>query len=108
MKHWKTWLEHAFGAVGFQIVIGLVTNQWWAAGAAGVCFFLGRECAQFEDFGRSKLIKCEDGTTRRCHWDTLGSLPIGYGLQVWKWSFDSIMDVVAPIAACTLVAWWWS
>lgn len=81
--------EHAVFALLIQIVIGLVTGNWWAGAAAGTFFFLGREHAQFE----KKLTK--GGPV-----DNLNPFA---GFQFWKWSLDSQLDLVFPAVATLVV-----
>ena len=38
-------LIHVACALAVQAAIGLLTDNWWAAAAAGSAFFLGRELA---------------------------------------------------------------
>lgn len=102
--HGLSWLEHTAGALAFQFVAGWLTGGWVWAGVSACAFFAGRECAQIEDKGRSLVLKCADGERRRCHVDTLGSLPLGYGLNPTRWSADGVMDLLMPAAACAIVA----
>lgn len=104
-KHGWTWLEHAGLSLLFQLACGWMAGDFFWPAAVAIAFFVGRECAQVEDHGRSDIVKCADGQYRRAHVNTLGSLPIGYGLNLLRWSFDGVMDIVVPIVVCG-AAWW--
>lgn len=41
-------IEHALVALALQILIGLVTRNWWAGGLLACGYFIGRELAQAE------------------------------------------------------------
>ena len=87
----ETNFEHAICGVLLQIAVGLLTGNWWIGAAAGAFFFLGREHAQFE----RKLA------------GTVGTLNSLAGLQIWRWSLDSQLDLAFPVAATLLVALGW-
>lgn len=81
----QTNFEHAIAAVGFQLVIGLITGDWFAGACLGFGFFFGREHAQEQD-------------------------RIGYTLKqafqafdLRKWKLDSILDMVFPLIAVLIV-----
>lgn len=84
----STHAEHAAFALAYQVPTGLLTGDWWWAGAVPVAFFVAREHAQRE------------------YQITKGG-PVG-GLKwhegFFGWSKDSILDVVAPAVACVAAA----
>ena len=83
----RTNLEHAVYALAMQIVIGLLTQNWWAGAAAGMAFFIGREHAQREyQIGNPSKLK---------PWQ---------GFDIWRWSLDSKLDALFPIIATTALA----
>lgn len=79
-------IEHAIYALMIQLAIGFTTGNWWAGAAAGTFLFLGREHAQHElrngYVGRNPVI----------------------GLQVWRWTRDSQLDLALPALVTLLVA----
>jgi hypothetical protein len=72
----RTNFEHAIYALLMQIVIGLLTGNWWTGAAFGaafcVAFFLGREHAQAQ-------AKIGDPGLR-------GDIA---AFKIWKWSLDA-------------------
>lgn len=85
----KTWLEHSLGAIGIQVILAPLFNDWWLAGIAAVLFWLGREINQHEE------------KERRTNPDVkfLNQLHFGWGL-IHGWHLDSVMDVAMPALAC--------
>lgn len=88
-------LEHAAEALGIQLVIGILTGNWWAGAAAGAFFFIGREHDQaeyrwIEMFGAGKR----------------SNLPLFGGLDwyVWRGKYDAWLDWVVPTLACVGLA----
>ena len=83
----RTNLEHAVYALAMQIVIGLLTQNWWAGAAFGAAFFIGREHAQRE-------YKIGDPSTLK-----------GYeAFDLWRWSKDALLDLLLPVVAVTALA----
>ncbi len=80
-----THLEHAVIALIFQALLWPFVGRW-VAGSLIVAVFLGREIAQHEYAG--------GGPNEVWHL---------YGLFN-HWSLDSVLDVLTPALACTLVA----
>lgn len=81
----QTNFEHVIAAIGFQLFVGLLTGNWLAGACLGFGFFFGREHAQEQD-------------------------RIGYTLKqafqafdLRKWKLDSILDMVFPLIAVTVV-----
>ena len=81
----QTNLEHAGYAALMQLVIGLVTGDWFAGACFGIAFFVGREHAQAQ-------------------------VKLGYTLKttfqafdVRKWSRDAQLDLLFPTIACLII-----
>ncbi|WP_251976761.1 hypothetical protein [Salinicola avicenniae] len=80
-----THLEHAVIGMFIQTLLWPVTGRW-VAGALVVAVFLGREIAQHEMAGG-------------------GANQVDYFYGMFHhWSMDSILDILTPIFACTLLA----
>lgn len=107
-QHGLTWLEHAVICLFIQSACGFLLGEWVWSALVALAFFVGRECAQVEDHGRSDVMRCYDGHYRRCHINSLNSLPIGYGMNLLRWSADSIMDIVVPALLCGGNLWVWA
>lgn len=82
----QTNFEHAGYAVLMQVVIGLITGDWFAGTCFGIAFFIGREHAQAQD----RL-----GYTFKSTFQAF---------DVTKWSLDSKLDLLFPVIA-TLAVW---
>ena len=89
-------LEHAATAVGVQLLVGVCTGNWWIGGLLACCWFIAREHTQaeyrwIEQFGQGLRA----------------NLPWWGTLDPRAWSRASVLDWVAPVAACTAVwlAW---
>jgi len=91
----RTHIEHTVAALIIQAALALtMVSSWWAAGAIACAVFLGREIAQHE-------YKHAINTG----WSWGQSLPIrGYEGVIHGWTLDSMLDVVIPAAACSLIA----
>jgi hypothetical protein len=88
-----THLEHVFVALLIQIVLLPFANAR-VTGAIAVAILLGREIAQHE----YRL-----GIQRGWEWGE--TLPVGMFEGVWRgWTLDSVLDVLLPALACTIVA----
>jgi len=88
----KTHAEHAFIASAIQLALWPLLGLL-AGGVVACAVFLGREIAQHEYrlalkrgwvYGRPKPVRWYEGTTT-------------------GWTVDSVLDVVAPAAACLAV-----
>ena len=92
-----THLEHIIIAVLIQLVIGLLTGNWWAGAAAGSYLFIGREIAQAEHRWIKQL-----GNGKRENMPEWG----GLDLKVWKWpeNSDSWLDWVLPAVTTVIIA----
>lgn len=81
----KTALAHAIIAVVIQGVLSSAIGLM-GGGIGAVLFYLGREITQHEYKGGS--------------WDK--NLPWHYGIT-HHWTLDSVLDLAAPVIACTVV-----
>ena len=82
----QTNFEHAGYAALMQLVIGIISGDWFAGACFGIAFFLGREHAQ----AQAKL-----GYTFKTTFQAF---------DVRKWSLDAQLDLLFPIIA-TLLIW---
>lgn len=81
----QTNFEHAGYAALMQLVIGLITGDWFAGACFGIAFFLGREHAQAQD----KL-----GYTFKTTFTAF---------DVRKWSLDAKLDLLFPTVTVLVV-----
>ena len=81
----QTNFEHAGYAALMQLVIGLITDDWFAGACFGIAFFVGREHAQNQD----KL-----GYTFKTTFQAF---------DVRKWSLDSQLDLLFPVITCLTI-----
>ena len=81
----QTNFEHAGYAALMQLVIGLVTGDWFAGACFGIAFFVGREHAQ----AQAKL-----GYTFKTTFQAF---------DVRKWSLDSQLDLLFPLVICLII-----
>lgn len=86
----KSALIHAAFALVFQLVIGLLTGNWWAGAAFGIGWFWSREHAQRQyKLAAGKSIK------------TLASWE---GMDILRWSKDALLDAILPTIAVIAMA----
>lgn len=81
----QTNFEHAGFAALMQLVIGLVTGDWFAGTCFSIAFFVGREHAQ----AQAKI-----GYTLKC---------VFQAFDVRKWSLDSQLDLLFPVVTCLII-----
>ena len=81
----QTNFEHAGYAAIMQLVIGLVTGDWFAGACFGIAFFVGREHAQ----AQAKL-----GYTFKTTFQAF---------DVRKWSLDAQLDLLFPTIVCLII-----
>ncbi|KPF64064.1 hypothetical protein IP79_07765 [Porphyrobacter sp. AAP60] len=86
--------EHAIFAVVIQIIIRLLTGNWWAGAALASAYFIGREVAQaeyrwIEQFG--------EGLRANMPWHAV------FDRRVWQNS-DQLADWLGPVIATTGIA----
>ncbi len=88
-----THLEHAFVALLIQMALLPFANAK-ITGTIAVALLLGREIAQHEY--RLAVLR---------GWEWGQTLQVGIFEGVWRgWTQDSVLDVVLPALACTVVA----
>lgn len=81
----QTNFEHAGYAALMQLVIGLVTGDWFAGACFGIAFFIGREHAQYQI-----LLGYTFKTTFQA-------------FDVRKWSRDAQLDLLFPVIVCAII-----
>jgi hypothetical protein len=89
------YLQHIVAALVIQIVIGLLTKNWWAGAAIASAYFIGREFSQaeyrwIEHFGRG----------HRANMPWWGP----FDLRVWT-KLDPWVDWLGPVVATCSAAW---
>ena len=90
----RSYIEHAVIAALLQLALWPLIGSAWAAGAIAVAVFLGREVAQNE-----YRVANERG------WAWGETMPVAWYEGVWRgWTLKSVFDVLAPLAACALIA----
>ena len=87
-------LIHAAIAVAAQVLVGLMTGNWWLGGALACCWWIAREHTQaeyrwIEQFGQGKRT----------------NMPQWGGFDPRVWSLGSVLDWLIPSAACLVVFW---
>ena len=85
----QTNLEHTLFALLMQLVIGLITGNWWIGAAFGAAFFIGREHAQAE----AKVRK--EGWAKYPEFECFAPR---------YWSLDAVLDFVVPTLAVVAMA----
>lgn len=85
-------LAHAVFAVAVQCVIGLLSGAWGAGGVIGCTLFIAREHTQAEYRWIAQF-----GTGRRTN------MPWWGGFDWRAWNLPSLLDWLAPAAACAAV-----
>ena len=81
----QTNFEHAGYAALMQLVIGLISGDWFAGACFGIAFFLGREHAQAQD----KL-----GYTFKTTFQAF---------DITKWSLDAKLDLIFPAVTVLII-----
>ncbi|MFW2446053.1 MAG: hypothetical protein ACN4E6_01890 [Qipengyuania pacifica] len=87
-------VEHALAALAIQVVVGLLTRNWWAGALLACGYFLGRELAQaeyrwIEEFG--------EGLRANAPWWA------AVDPRVWP-KADQIADIAGPVLATSALA----
>ena len=82
----QTNFEHAGFAILMQLVIGLISGDWFAGTCFGIAFFIGREHAQ----AQAKIGYTLKGVFQ--------------AFDVRKWSLDAQLDLLFPVVA-TCIVW---
>jgi hypothetical protein len=84
-------MQHAAYAIGFQILLGLATGNFWLGCAFGIGFFLAREVAQVE----YKITK--GGSVKELKpWE-------GFNMKLW--GEDNHKDLWPTVIATPVVAY---
>jgi hypothetical protein len=86
----KSALIHVVLALAFQLIIGLLTGNWWAGAAIGIGWFWSREHAQ-----RQYKLSAGVSIKRMDPWE---------GMDVINWSRDALLDAILPTIAVLIVA----
>ena len=87
-------LGHTATAILFQVVLWIVTGDWWIGAAFGSAFFLGREHAQAEYRWIEKF-----GNHRRENLEIFSP----FDPRVWT-KLDAWLDWIAPVVAVVIFA----
>lgn len=88
----KTPLIHAAIAVAAQVLVGLLTGNWWLGGALACLWWIAREHTQaeyrwIEEFGRGMRA----------------NMPQWGGFDPRIWNVPSVLDWLVPVIACLLI-----
>ena len=83
---------HAGYAVLIQVIVWLLSGDWFAGAMLGIGFFAGREHSQAEYRSIEKFY----GGKR-------ANMPWYGGFEPRAWDLDSVLDLLFPIIACTAV-----
>jgi hypothetical protein len=86
-------LAHPAVALGVQILIGLLTGNFWLGALAGSAIFIGREHAQAE----YRWIEHLGGGLR-------ANMPWWGGFDPKVWDRHSLLGFLLPIGASILIA----
>lgn len=88
-------VEHALAALAVQVLVGLLTRNWWAGAALACGYFVGREVAQAE----YRWIE-HFGHGLRANMPWWGA----YDPRVWD-NADRLADWIGPILVTVPLAW---
>jgi hypothetical protein len=86
-------LAHPVIALVIQVIVAIVSGDWWVGAAAGSFYFIGREYAQAEQ----RNIEANYGGRR-------ANMPYFGGLELRAWTLKGVLDFVLPSLAVVLVA----
>jgi hypothetical protein len=81
-------------ALAMQLFFGNVFHDWWLGAAFGSAFFIGREITQAE----YRWIEAYGSGLR-------ANMPWWGAFDRRVWNAKSLVDFVAPAAACAALAW---
>ena len=84
---------HVAIAIAVQLVIGLVTSDWFAGACFGSAFYIGREITQAE---YRVIEQFYDGKRANMPWYG--------GFEPRAWALKSLLDWILPTVAC-VAAW---
>lgn len=85
-------LIHALVAVAAQVLVGLLTGNWWLGGALACCWWIAREHTQAE---YRWIERFASGVRARMPW--------WGGFDPRVWTMDSVVDWLVPALACALL-----
>jgi hypothetical protein len=86
-------LAHPLVAVGLQIVLGLITGNFWLGALGGSAMFIGREHAQAE----YRWIEHHGGGLR-------ANMPWWGGFDPKVWDRHSLLGFVLPLVGSVVLA----
>jgi hypothetical protein len=86
---------HAAIAVAVQVLVGLVTGNWWLGGAIACAWWAAREHTQAE----YRWIAAYAGGRR-------AAMPWWGGFDLRIWDSGSVLDAWVPLAACVVLFLW--
>ena len=86
-------LAHPAVAVGLQLLLGLITGNFWLGALAGSAIFIGREHAQAE----YRWIEHLGGGLR-------ANMPWWGGFDPKVWDRHSLIGFLAPLGVVALIA----
>ena len=84
--------EHAGYAAFMQLVIGLVTGDWFAGACFGSAFYIGREITQAE---YRVIEQFYDGKRANMPWYG--------GFEPRAWELKSLLDWILPTVVCLII-----
>jgi hypothetical protein len=87
------YIQHSVIAVIMQIVIGIVSGNWWAGAAAGSFYFVGREYAQAE---YRNIEQNYEGSRANMPWYG--------GMELRAWTLKGVTDFVFPAIVVAIIA----
>ncbi len=85
-------LIHAVISVAAQVLVGLLTGNWWLGGLLACTWWVAREHTQaeyrwIEKYGQGKRANMPDWA--------------GFDYRVWN--VPSLLDFIAPVVVCSIV-----
>ena len=85
---------HVAIAIAVQLVIGLVTSDWFAGACFGSAFYIGREITQAE---YRVIEQFYDGKRPNMPWYG--------GFMPFAWTFKSLLDWILPTTIVFFIAY---
>ena len=83
---------HVAIAIAVQLVIGLITNDWFAGACFGSAFYIGREITQAE---YRVIEQFYDGKRANMPWYG--------GFEPRAWELKSLLDWILPTVVCLII-----
>lgn len=87
-------LKHAAIAVAAQVLVGLLTGNWWLGGVLACTWWIAREHTQAE----YRWIAQFGAGVR-------ANMPQWGGFDPRVWTLGSVVDWLVPVIACSFI-WW--